>query len=163
MLLRPAEILADLGYDAVYDEWQRLLVEQQHRHVWRYQLGADRSWRPLDEDAPPCEHLVQEWSEPGGVLAVPRSPRDEREDDRLVDLEARTEDLRQDDDPHLYGAVLRPGSSRQLPHCSPASSSRSTSTSARRSSLRQSPTISAGPRNSWSRPPLGGRRCRGAA
>ncbi|MEO3939322.1 hypothetical protein V3N99_21635 [Dermatophilaceae bacterium Soc4.6] len=38
VVLRPAEILADLGYDAVYDESQRLLREQQHQQVWRYQL-----------------------------------------------------------------------------------------------------------------------------
>ncbi len=55
VVLRPAEILADLGYDAVYDESQRLLREQRHQQVWRYQLQDDRHWRPLDVDAPPYE------------------------------------------------------------------------------------------------------------
>lgn len=107
VMLWPAEILADLGYDAVYDESQNLLVEKQQRHIWRYQLDMDRSWRPLDEDAPPCKLIAKEWTEPGSVMAVPRSEQDEREYGRLLDLEARTEEMRYDGDPHRYGEALR--------------------------------------------------------
>lgn len=107
LVLRPAEILADLGYDAVYDESQRILLEEQNRRVWRYELDQDLSWRALDEGAPECDAPSDEWTRPGRVLVVARSEEDEQEYDRLLDLEARLEDLRYDGDPRVYGQALR--------------------------------------------------------
>ncbi len=71
VVLRPAEILADLGYDAVYDESQRLLSGQQHQQVWRYQLQDGRNWQPLDVDAPPYEEPASEYARPGDVMVAP--------------------------------------------------------------------------------------------
>lgn len=108
VVLRPSEVLADLGYDAVYDESQRILREQQSRHVWRYELAEDLSWRAVDEAAPAYDGCSDDWTRAGGVvLAVPRSGEDEQEYDRLFDLEVRSEDLRYDGDPREYGEALR--------------------------------------------------------
>lgn len=89
VVLRPTEILADVGYDAVYDESQRILIERQNRCVWRYELAEDLSWRALDEGALECDAPSDEWMRPGSLLAVPRSKEAEQEYDRLLDLEAR--------------------------------------------------------------------------
>lgn len=107
VVLRPAEILADAGCHAVYDESQRILTEQRNRCVWRYELAEDVSWRALDEGAPECDARLDEWTRPGSVLAVPRSEEAEQECDRLLGLEARVEDLRCEDDPRWHGQALR--------------------------------------------------------
>ncbi len=61
----------------------------------------------------------------------PLSPRHEREYDRLLDLEARTDDLRYDIDPGDYGWALQATCWPPQPSSSPASRSRSVSTSTR--------------------------------
>ena len=123
VVLRPAEILADLGYTALYDESRRFLMAQQDRHVWRYQLREDRTWTPLDPGAPAWADAFDAWADafdepvppgepedtllrPGAVTTVPRSADDETAWDRLADQEAAVEDLEYEHDPRVYGQAL---------------------------------------------------------
>lgn len=161
VVLHPAEILADLGYVAVYDECQRIVTEQQNQHVWRYQLAENLTWRALDETAPAYDRAADEGTRPGSVLAVPRSEADEQEYHRLLDLEARIEDLRYEGDPRAYGDALRVTLSAKSAELSPVSRSRSRST--RTSASVRSSTSSTGPRTNWSRPHWGTRGCPGVA
>lgn len=107
LVYRPAEMLEDLGSDAVYDESQRVLEGEQARHVWTYQLTEGRLWRPLDDQAPAHTVPADEWLRAGTTFHVPRSHADEQEYDRLLDLESRADDMRYDDDPKAYGEALR--------------------------------------------------------
>jgi hypothetical protein len=116
VVLRPAEILADLGYCELYDDSRRVLQAEQDRHVWRYRLGEDRAWTPLDPGAPawagtsgvpaspagPDDTLLR----PGTVTMVPRSAEDQAACDVLADQEAALEDLEYEDDPRAYGNAL---------------------------------------------------------
>jgi hypothetical protein len=116
VVLRPAEILADLGYAALYGDSRRVLREQQDGHLWRYRLGEDLAWAPLDPGAPdwadafdvpvspaePGETLLR----PGTVTTVPRSAADEAAYDVLCDREAALEDLQYEGDPRAYGEAL---------------------------------------------------------
>ena len=119
VMLRPAEILADLGYMVLYDDSRQVLREQQDRHLWRYRLGEDRAWIPLDAGAPayagasgvdvsesPAGDLAGTLS-PGTVVTVPRSAADEAAYDALCDREAALEDLEYEDDPRAYGETLK--------------------------------------------------------
>jgi hypothetical protein len=117
VVLRPAEILADLGYAALYDESRQIIQAEQDRHMWRYRLGEDRTWTPLDPGAPawtdafgvpaspaePDDTLLR----PGAVTMVPRSAEDEAAYDALCDREAALEDLEYEDDPRAYGETLK--------------------------------------------------------
>ena len=116
VVLRPAEILADLGYCELYDESRQVLQAGQHRHMWRYRLSEDRTWTPLDPGAPawadtsgvpaspagPDDTLLR----PGSVSMVPRSAEDEAAYDVLAGREAALEDLEFEDDPRAYGNAL---------------------------------------------------------
>lgn len=107
VVLRPAEILTDLGYDAVYDESERVVARQQEQCLWRYQFTHDRTWEALDDGAP-TYNPGADWSpDPGARMDVPRSVQDEQEYDRLYELESQLEDLRYVQDPRAYGEVLR--------------------------------------------------------
>jgi hypothetical protein len=119
VVLRPAEILADLGYTVLYDDSRQILREQQDRHLWRYRLGEDRAWTPLDAGAPayagafdvdvpesPAGDLAGTLR-PGTVVTVPRSAADEAAYDALCDREAALEDLEYEDDPRAYGEALK--------------------------------------------------------
>jgi hypothetical protein len=117
VVLRPAELLSDLGYGELYDESRQVLQAEQDRHLWRYRLGEDRTWTPLDPGAPawadafdipaspaePDDTLLR----PGTVTAVPRSAEDEAVYDVLADREAALDDLQYEDDPRAYGEALR--------------------------------------------------------
>jgi hypothetical protein len=117
VVLRPAEILADLGYAGLYEDSRQVLREQQDRHLWRYRLGEDRTWSPLDPGAPdwadasgvpaspaePDDTLLR----PGAVTTVPRSAADEAAYDALCDREAALEDLEYKGDPRAYGEALK--------------------------------------------------------
>jgi len=114
--LRPAEILADLGYGALYDESFRIIQAEQERHLWRYRLNEDRTWSPLDPDAPdwadafevpasPAGNLAETLL-PGAVVTVPRSVADEAACDGLADREAALEDMQYEGDPRAYGGAL---------------------------------------------------------
>jgi hypothetical protein len=118
VVLRPAEILADLGYTVLYDDTRQVLREQQDPHLWRYRLGEDRAWTPLDPGAPawadafdidvsggPAGDLAGTLS-PGTVVTVPRSAADEAAYDALCDREAALEDLEYEGDPRAYGEAL---------------------------------------------------------
>jgi hypothetical protein len=119
VVVRPAEILADLGYTALYDDSRQILREQQDRHLWRYQLGEDRRWTPLDAGAPAYAGAsgvdVSESPagdpagtlRPGTLVTVPRSAADEAAYDALCDREAALEDLEYEDDPRAYGEALK--------------------------------------------------------
>jgi hypothetical protein len=125
--LRPAEILSDLGYAALYDESRQILQSEQDRHLWRYRLGEDRTWTPLDpgapawgdafdDDADPPEPDDTLWR-PGTVTTVPRSAYDEAAYDVLADREAAIDDLQYEDDPRAYGEALKaavPGEAARL-------------------------------------------------
>jgi hypothetical protein len=116
VVLRPAEILADLGYADLYDESRQIIQAEQDRHLWRYRLGEDRTWTPLDPGAPnwadafdvpmspaePDDTLLR----PGAVTTVPRSAADETAYDMLCDREAALEDLEYEEDPRAYGEAL---------------------------------------------------------
>jgi hypothetical protein len=116
VVLRPAEILSDLGYADLYDESFRIIQAEQDRHMWRYRLGEDRTWTPLDPGAPayadafdvpvtpaePDDTLLR----PGTVTMVPRSAADEAAWDALAGQEAALEDLQYEGDPHAYGEAL---------------------------------------------------------
>jgi hypothetical protein len=117
--LRPTEILADLGYAGLYEDSRRILGEQRDRHLWRYRLGEDRAWTPLDPGAPayagafdagvsesPAGNLAGTLR-PGTVVTVPRSAADEAAYDALCDREAALEDLEYEDDPRAYGETLK--------------------------------------------------------
>jgi hypothetical protein len=114
VVLRPAEILADLGYAELYDESRQVLQEQQDRHVWRYRLGEDRTWTALDPGAPayadafdvPAPEYEAATLRPGTVVTVPRSAADEAALDALEDREAALEDLQYETDPRAYGEAL---------------------------------------------------------
>lgn len=107
LVFRPAEMLEDLGYDAVYDESQRVLQGEQARHVWTYQLTEGRLWQPLEDHAPAHTVPADEWLRAGTIFNVPRSHAHEQKYDRLLDLESRADDMRYDDDPKAYGEALR--------------------------------------------------------
>lgn len=107
LVFRPAEMLGDLGYDAVYNESQRILQGEQARRVWIDQLIEDRLWQPLDARAPAYTVPADEWLQTGTTFHVPRCHADEQEYDRLLDLESRADDMRYDDDPKAYGEALR--------------------------------------------------------
>ena len=116
VVLRPAEILADLGYCALYDESRQVLQAGQHRHMWRYRLSEDRTWTPLDPGAPAwagTSGVPASPAEPdhtllraGSVSMVPRSAEDEAAYDVLAGREAALEDLEYEDDPRAYGNAL---------------------------------------------------------
>jgi len=117
VVLRPAEILSDLGYAAMYDESRRAIQAEQDRRVWRYRLGSDGTWTSLDPGAPayadafdllesPALDLAQSLV-PGTVVTVPRSGSDEEALDTLADLEAALEDLQYEGDPRAYGEALK--------------------------------------------------------
>jgi hypothetical protein len=118
VVLRPAEILSDLGYADLYDESREIIQAEQDRHMWRYRLGEDRTWTPLDPGAPAWSDAfdVPESESPAGNLAgmlrpgmvttVPRSAADEAAWDALADQEAALEDLQYEDDPRTYGEAL---------------------------------------------------------
>lgn len=116
VVLRPSEILADLGYAALYDESRQILQTEEDRHVWQYRLGEDRSWSPLAPGAPayadafgatgsPALDLAG-TGRPGTVMTVPRSAEDEAACDELADQEAALDDLQYEDDPRAYGEAL---------------------------------------------------------
>jgi hypothetical protein len=116
VVLRPAEILSDLGYAALYDVSRRIIQAEQDRHVWRYRLGEDEDWSPLDpgapdwagafdDPAPDAGDLARPLS-PGTIVTVPRSAADETAWDALADREAALEDLQYEDDPRAYGEAL---------------------------------------------------------
>jgi len=116
VVLRPAEILSDLGYAALYDESREILRAEQDRHLWRYRLGADRTWSPLDPGAPdwadafdvaegPADDLAGTL-QPGTIVTVPRSAADEAACDALAGREADLEDLQYEGDPRAYGEAL---------------------------------------------------------
>ena len=117
VVLRPAEVLADLGYTALYDDSRQVLREQQDRHLWRYRLGEDRRWTPLDPGAPayadafdvPASQVAvpDQMVRPGVIVTVPRSAADEAAWDALCDREAALEDLEYEDDPRAYGETLK--------------------------------------------------------
>ena len=98
VVLRPAEILAlDLGYaDAVW-RLPRGPAGQQDRHLWRYQLGDDRTWTPLDDWRTRLRRRVRcrcvsgsatrgpaATLGPGTIMTVPRSAEDEAAYDALA-------------------------------------------------------------------------------
>jgi hypothetical protein len=116
VVLRPAEILADLGYADLYDDSRRILQEQQDEHLWRYRLGEDGQWLPLDAGAPAYADVFDvpvdpagtvPGMDPGTVLRVPRSAADEAALDALYDQEAAMEDVQYGDDPRAYGEALK--------------------------------------------------------
>jgi hypothetical protein len=118
VVLRPAVILSDLGYAALYDESRRIIQAEQDRHMWRYRLQQDRTWSPLDPGAPayadafdvpepPAAMDPAETLSPGTSLVVPRSAADEAACDALDDLEAALEDLQDEGDPRAYGEALK--------------------------------------------------------
>ena len=117
VVLRPAEILADLGYADLYDESRQILQAEQDRHLWRYRLGEDRGWTPLDPGAPAWADAFDipasegEFDDtllrPGAVMTVPRSAEDEAAGQVLADREAALEDLQYEDDPRTYGEALK--------------------------------------------------------
>lgn len=117
VVLRPAELLWDLGYAEVYDESRRILQAQQDAHLWRYRLGEDRTWTPLDPDAPawadafdvPASEVEFDDTllRPGSVTTVPRSAEDEAAWEALADREAALEDLQYEGDPRAYGDALQ--------------------------------------------------------
>jgi hypothetical protein len=116
VVLRPAEILSDLGCAALYDESREIIQAEQDRHLWRYRLGEDRTWSPLDPGAPdwadafdapvspaePDDTLLR----PGTVTTLSRSAADEAAYDALAGREAALEDLQYEDDPRAYGEAL---------------------------------------------------------
>lgn len=116
VVLRPAEILSDLGYCVLYGESRQILEDQQDRHVWRYRLGEDRAWTPLDAAAPayadafdvpvPPAEPDDSLFRPGAVIAVPRSAADEEALDALYAQETALEDLEYEGDPRSYGEAL---------------------------------------------------------
>jgi hypothetical protein len=115
VVLRPAEILSDLRYASLYDESRQNLRAEQDRHVWRYRLGEDRTWSPLDPGAPdwadaldvPASQVeIDQALCPGTVVTVPRSADDEAAYDVLADQEAALEDMQYEDDPRAYGEAL---------------------------------------------------------
>jgi hypothetical protein len=118
VVLRPEEILSDLGYAELYDESRRALRAQQDRHVWQYQLSEDRTWTPLTPDAPAYADALTayagEWDvtevpagyTPGTVMTVPRSAVDEAAYEALEDQDLALEDLASDGDPRVYGEAL---------------------------------------------------------
>jgi hypothetical protein len=115
VVLRPAEILADLGYPDLYEDSRKILAEQQDRHLWRYRLGEDRRWTALDPGAPDWADApgvsafqaeADELYQPGTVVTVPRSAADEAAHDVLCDREADLDDLQDEDDPRTYGQAL---------------------------------------------------------
>ncbi len=116
VVLRPAEILSDLGYGDLYDESREIIQASQDRHMWRYRLEEDRTWSPLDPGAPdwagafdvpesPAGNLAGTLR-PGMVATVPRSAADEAAWDALADQEAALDDLQYEDDPRAYGEAL---------------------------------------------------------
>ncbi len=115
VVLRPAEILSDLGYADLYDQSRQVLQEQQDRHVWRYRLEEDRTWTALDPGAPayadafdvPPPGSEAATLRPGTVVRVPRSAADEEALDALDDQEAALEDLQYENDPRAYGEALK--------------------------------------------------------
>lgn len=117
VVLRPAEILADLGYADLYDESRHILQAEQDRHLWRYRLGDDRTWTPLDPGAPAWADAFDvpasavEFDDtllrPGAVMTVPRSAEDEAACEVLADREAALEDLEYEDDARAYGEALK--------------------------------------------------------
>jgi hypothetical protein len=118
VVLRPAEILEDLGYAGLYEGSRKILAEQQDRHLWRYRLGEDRRWTALDpgapgwadaSGAPGSEGEGYQLCLPGAIVAVPRSAADEAAYDVLCDREAALDDLQYEDDPREYGQVLQAG------------------------------------------------------
>jgi hypothetical protein len=112
VVLRPAEILADLGYAGLYDDSRRVLREQQDEHLWRYRLGEDGQWLPLDAGAPAYADAFGDRPDlipgvvPGAVAKVPRSAADEAAYDVLWDQEAALWDLEYEQDPAAYGEAL---------------------------------------------------------
>jgi hypothetical protein len=116
VVLRPAEILADLGYAGLYEDSRQILAEQQDRHVWRYRLGEDRRWSALDPgapdwadafDGPAPQATADQLYRPGTIVTVPRSAADEAAHDVLCDREAALDDLQYEDDPSAYGQALQ--------------------------------------------------------
>jgi hypothetical protein len=117
VVLRPAEILDDLGYGALYDESRQVIRAEQARHEWEYRLGEDRTWSPLDADAPayadafdiaglPALDLA-ETSRPGTIMTVPRSAAAAAAWDALADQEGALDDMQYEDDPRAYGEALK--------------------------------------------------------
>ena len=120
VVLRPAEILSDLGYADLYDESRDILRAEQDRHLWRYRLGDDGAWSPLDSGAPAwadafdvpegpanvAGSALAATLGPGTVVTVPRSAEDEAACDALADQEAALEDLQYEGDPRAYGEAL---------------------------------------------------------
>lgn len=118
VVLRPEEILSDLGYGELYDESRRALEAQQDRHVWHYQLSEDRTWTPLTPGAPAYADAlvayVGDWEvpavpagyTPGTVTTVPRSAGDQAAYEALEDQEIALEGLASSGDPRVYGEAL---------------------------------------------------------
>jgi hypothetical protein len=116
VVLRPAEILSDLGYAALYDESRQIILAEQDRHLWRYRLGGDQTWSPIDPGAPAYADAFDVSVSPaldlagtllaGTVVTVPRSAADEAACDALADQEAALEDMQYEDDPRAYGEAL---------------------------------------------------------
>lgn len=117
VVLRPAELLQDLGYGVLYEESRRSLQAEQDRHLWRYRLGEDRTWTPLDSGAPAWADAFDEdadtdpeWQRtalPGSVTTVPRSAEDEVAWEALLDREGALEALEYEQDPRAYGEALK--------------------------------------------------------
>ena len=118
IVLRPAEVLSDLGYAALYDESRWVIQAEDDQHVWRYRLGENRIWSALDDGAPAYADAfdvlepfaAMEWAEtsrPGTVMRVPRSAADDAALNALDDQEAALEDMQYEDDPRAYGEALK--------------------------------------------------------
>jgi hypothetical protein len=117
VVLRPAEILSDLGYGQQYDHSRQILQAEQDRHLWHYRLGEDRTWIPLDPGAPdwadafdvppPSAESDDTLLLPGTITEVPRSAEDEAANEMLADREAALDGLEFEDDPRVYGQALQ--------------------------------------------------------
>jgi len=107
VVLSPSELLADMGYSAVYDESQRILAEARSHHVWSYRFTEDRHWQPLQENAPAADFDEEGLGHPGFVMTVPRSEHDALLDELLSDRVTAVSELSWNDDPYAYGEELR--------------------------------------------------------
>jgi len=114
VVLRPAEILADLGYTDLYDQSRQVLQDQQDRHMWRYRYSEDGQWLPLAPGAPAYADVLAGLGWPDladpqvtAETALPRSAADESAYYALCDLEAALGELEDEQDPLVYGEALR--------------------------------------------------------
>ncbi|MDF0532287.1 hypothetical protein P0W64_21260 [Tsukamurella sp. 8F] len=104
IVINPDQVLADLGYLAVYDASAQALVDERRQHVWVYTAVAE-GWVPDSPDAPPPEPRPADIPL-GSQMYVPRTDDDERALDELDDHENALHDLELDDI-QRYGHRLR--------------------------------------------------------